>query len=142
MNTASIQALHEVHTATNDVLTGYGELAARAEPEIKPVILQLTEMHERHREEQAALLSTMRESRQDDSSVQGTVNKVVVVLRDWLSDLDRDILPAVRDGEESLLAKFDDAYEEARSDNADVLLTLLTSQRAAIRLAVATLPAS
>lgn len=37
MNAASTvtEALHSVHTATNDVLKGFREMRARAEPEIR-----------------------------------------------------------------------------------------------------------
>ncbi len=48
MSTGAIQALHDIHTATNDVLKGYREMAARTEPEIQTVIRRLTEMHQRH----------------------------------------------------------------------------------------------
>lgn len=81
-----------VHTATNDVLNGYREMSARAEPDIQAVIRRLTDVHELHAAEQAAELLRFRAAGKDDSSVQGTMNKVVVILRDWLSGLDRDTL--------------------------------------------------
>lgn len=59
-------------------------------------------MHERHAAEQEAELVRLRDAGKDDSPLQGTVNKLVVILRDWVADLDRDALPAVRKGEEAL----------------------------------------
>ena len=133
-------ALHDIHTATNDVLKGYREMSARAEPDVQAVVRRLTDMHERHAAEQAAELARLREAGTGDTSVQGTVNKVVVILRDWLSDIDRDVLPAVRDGEASLR----DAYVEALHD-ADVsghpsIATLLKTQMDAISSEIARLP--
>jgi Domain of unknown function (DUF2383) len=84
-------ALHDIHTATNDVLKGYREMYARAEPDVQTVIRRLTDMHERHAAEQGAELARLREAGKGDTAVQGTVNKVVVILRDWLSGIDRDV---------------------------------------------------
>lgn len=140
MSTRAIDALHDVHTATNDVLKGYREMAARAEPEIQAVIRRLTEMHDRHAAEQAAELARLRETGTDDTSLQGTVNKVVVILRDWVSDLDRDVLPAVRQGEESLRDEYDKALHEAPVSGHPSVAALLTTQLAAINGEIARLP--
>ena len=102
MSDQVINALHDVHTANNDVLAGYREMAARAEPEIKGVVDRLMDLHQRHASELAAELMRMRESTKDDTSLQGTLNKAVVMVRDWVTDLDRDVLPNVRTGEEAL----------------------------------------
>jgi hypothetical protein len=138
MSQRTIDALHDVHTATNDVLKGYREMSARAEPEIEPVIRRLTEMHQRHAAEHTAALSRVREAGQDDSSMQGTMNKVVIILRDWVSDLDRDALPAVRSGEESLRDEFDKALGDVSADA--TVHALLTTQRGEIDREIARLP--
>jgi uncharacterized protein (TIGR02284 family) len=135
-----MDTLHDIHTATNDVLKGFREMSTRAEPEIQPVIRQLTDMHEQHAAEQASALARLRAEVRDDSSLQGTVNKVVVIVRDWLSDLDRDVLPAVRQGEESLLDEYAKALEERHvSENASVA-ALLRNQMDSIRREIARLP--
>ena len=127
INMNPIEALHDVHTATNDVLTGYREMAARSEPEIQSVIHRLTEMHQHHAAAQEAELARMREAGTDDTSWQGTVNKVVVMMRDWVSDLDRDALPAVRQGEEALLGRYTKALEDSDvRGNAQVVALLQT----------------
>jgi Domain of unknown function (DUF2383) len=140
MSTRAIDALHDIHTATNDVLKGYREMSARAKPEIQAVIRRLTELHERHAAEQAAELVRLRDARKDDSSLQGTVNKVVVILRDWLSDLDRDVLPAVRDGEESLRDEYDKALRNGEVAEDAAIAALLKAQREAISAEMARLP--
>ncbi len=141
MNAQTIDALHDVHTATNDVLKGYREMSARAKPEIQRIIERLTSMHERHAAEQATELGRLRESVKDDSSVQGTVNKVVVMLRDWLSSLDRDVLPAVREGEESLRDEYQTALLDASVAAETRLNSLLTQQLADIDAEISRLPA-
>ncbi len=140
MSTEAIEALHDIHTATNDVLTGYREMSARAEPEIQTVIRRLTDLHERHAAEQEAELVRLRAAGTDDSSLQGTVNKVVVMVRDWVSDLDRDALPAVRDGEKSLRDKYDKALQDRQVSEHTAIGALLKTQMAAITSEIARLP--
>ena len=140
MSTRPIDALHDIHTATNDVLKGYREMSARAEPEIQPVILRLIAMHERHAAEQATELKRLRDAGKDDASLQGTVNKVVVILRDWLTDLDRDALPAVRQGEESLSKEYDTALQAELVPANSSVAQMLRTQRDAINVEIARLP--
>ena len=140
MTARSIEALHDIHTATNDVLKGYREMSARAEPEIQAVISQLTGMHTRHASEQQSELARFRDSGEDDESMQGTMNKVVVVVRDWISDLDRDALPAVRMGEESLLEKYNEAIEDPQLQDHPPVVALLKKQAEDISNEIARLP--
>jgi hypothetical protein len=140
MTISAIDRLHDVHTATNDVLKGYREMLARAKPDVQPVIRTLTDMHERHAAEQATVLQRLRDESKDDSSLQGTVNKVVVILRDWVSDIDRDVLPAVRDGEASLRAQYDKALDEEEVAADPSVAGLLRKQRAEISDEIERLP--
>lgn len=140
MSTRATDALHDIHTATNDVLKGYREMSARAEPDIQSVIRRLTDMHERHAAEQAAELAALRDAGKDDSSLQGTLNKVVVILRDWVSDLDQDALPAVRKGEESLRDEYDKALRDVQVSGHSSVAALLTTQRDSIDGEIARLP--
>jgi len=128
MNTLGIDALHDIHTVANDVLKGYGEMAARAQPEIQTVIQRLSDMHQRHASEQQAELVPLHDAGKDDTSLQGTVNKVVVILRDWLSELDGDVLPAVRQGEESLRDEYIKALEGLQSRDLPSVVALLRIQ--------------
>lgn len=140
MGTPAISALHDIHTATNDVLKGYREMSARAEPDIQDVIGRLTDMHERHAAEQAAELVRLRDAGKNDSSLQGTVNKVVVILRDWVSDLDGDVLPAVRQGEESLRKEYDKALGDVDVVVDAEVAALLRTQMGSIDSEIAGLP--
>jgi hypothetical protein len=140
MSHRASDALHDIHTATNDVLKGYREMSERAQPDVQMVIRRLTAMHERHAAEQGAELARLREAGGGDTSVQGTVNKVVVILRDWLSKIDRDVLPAVRDGEESLRDEYVKALQEAEVSGHPSVATLLKTQMDAISGEIARLP--
>jgi hypothetical protein len=140
MSNQATQALHDVHTATNDVLKGYREMAARAEPDIQAVIRRLIDMHQRHASEQDAELRRLRDAGKDDSSWQGTVNKAVVIVRDWVSDLDRDVLPAVRQGEESLRDEYVKALEDVQVREQPWAVALLKTQHDAIASEIALLP--
>jgi hypothetical protein len=142
MSTRAIDALHDIHTATNDVLKGYAEMSARAKPDILTVIRQLTDMHERHAAAQTAELARLHDAGKNDTSLQGTVNKVVVILRDWLSKLDRDVLPAVRQGEESLRDEYDKALRDGDVSGNPAVAALLTSQRDSINSEIDRLPQS
>jgi hypothetical protein len=140
MSTRAIEALQDIHVATNDVLKGYREMAARAEPEIQAVISRLLGVHERHAAEQSAELMRLRGESTEATSMQGTVNKVVVILRDWLSSLDRDTLPAVRDGEASLRDEYREALEDAEVSGHASVGTLLRAQMDSISSEMARLP--
>ena len=140
MSTGAIEALHDVHTATNDVLKGYREMEKRAQPDIQAVIRRLTDMHQRHAAEQESELVRLRDGRRDDSSLQGTLNKVVVILRDWLSHLDPEVLPAMRQGEESLLGEYDKALKDPEVQEQPSVLALHKKQRVAIGSEIARLP--
>ena len=140
MSNQVTQALHDVHTATNDVLKGYREMAARAEPDIQAIIQRLIDMHQRHASEQEAELGRLRDAGKDDSSWQGTVNKAVVIVRDWVSDLDRDVLPAVRQGEESLRDEYVKALEDVQVREQPWAIALLKTQHDAIASEIALLP--
>jgi hypothetical protein len=140
MSNQATQALHDVHTGTNDVLKGYREMAARAQPDIQSVIRRLTDMHQRHASEQEAELQRLRDAGKDDTSLQGTVNKAVVIMRDWVSDLDRDALPAVRQGEESLRDEYVKALDDVQVREHPSVVSLLKTQHAAIASEIARLP--
>lgn len=140
MTTSSIDELHDIHTATHDILKGYSELLARAEPAVQGLILRLTELHEKHAEEQAAELVRLQESVEGHKSAMGTVNKWVVILRHLFTDIDRDVLPAVRDGEKFLLSQYDDALNSIHESDRPYIGSLLKVQRDQIQVEISRLP--
>jgi hypothetical protein len=140
MNNRATEALHHVHTATNDVLKGYGAMLDRAEPEIQAVIRRLVTVHQRHASEQEAELQRFGDTSTGDTSFQGTMNKAVIVMRDWVSDLDRDALPAVRQGEESLRDEYSKALADLQVREHAPVAALLKSQHDDIVSEIVRLP--
>lgn len=140
MTTLAIDALHDIHTATHDILKGYREMLARAEPDVEGLILRLTEIHEKHAEVQAAELARLQESAEGDKSAMGTVNKWVAILRDLFTDIDRDVLPAVREGENFLLSQYNDALSSMRESDRPYIASMLKLQRDQIQAEMSRLP--
>lgn len=142
MSTSVTDALHDIHTATNDVLKGYREMASRAQPDIQPVVSRLIDLHQRHADEQAAALARLREEAVGDTSFQGTVNRAVVIMRDWFTDLDRDVLPAIRQGEEALRDEYTKALRDEPVAAHGPVGSLLKTQLQAVEHEIASLPRS
>lgn len=135
-------ALHQVRTGIEDVLSGYETLEERAEAEILPVVRKLNEMHLRHSAELQSRLDAIGDRAEDGGSIRGAVNKAVVTMRDWVSDLDADALPFIRDGEERLIGIYDDALEKSDGHGDLDSSRLLTTQRQQVREQKDRLPAS
>ena len=142
MTTTAIDALHDLRTATTDVPDGYLEMSARAKPDIKLVIRRLSETHEQHAAERAAALGSLREPKKDDSSLQGTSNKFVVILRDGLPQLDREVMPAVRGSEKSIGKEHDKALQNSWVSEIASVAVLLKKQRRSIGSEIERLPQS
>jgi hypothetical protein len=82
-------ALHQVHTASNDVLEGDKTMLERAETEILGSISDWTAMHTRYSMKLAALLSALGHGSADDRSYRGTLNSAVFIKRVWITGLDK-----------------------------------------------------
>lgn len=134
-------ALHQARTGITDVLEGYETLADRAEPQIRPVIDDLRTLHQRHATDLDRRLSGLGEATDAHASIQGTVNKVVVTLRDWVSTLDDDVLAFIRDGEERLADIYRDALTGWSAGDDTETARLLEDQRREIEEKARQLPA-
>ncbi len=139
MSRTALNALHQVHTATNDVLEGYETMLKRAEPEIVGVISDLTALHKRHATAQSRRLRELGQDDDDDSSLQGTINSVAVTMRDWVTGLDKGSLDAVQRGEKALQDIYDDAMTDWSSAEDQQTSTLLDEQFHEIGAKIATL---
>ena len=141
MATTPQGALHQVHTATNDVLEGYRTMLERAEPEIKGIISELTAMHARHASDLKARLSTLGHTGEDDTSFRGMMNKVAVTMRDWITGLDEGSLDAVERGERAILDIYDDAMQDWSTHDDPKTWSLLEKHYQDIDAAIAKLSA-
>ncbi|WP_237065250.1 DUF2383 domain-containing protein [Loktanella sp. M215] len=120
--------LHTIHAATNDVLAGYETMLDRADPDILPIIEDLSNLHRCHAMEQEDALQGLQDTGDGDATVRGTVNKAVVTLRDWVAGLDADALPAVREDEEALMDIYDKSLAEWTVDGHFDISEFLTRQ--------------
>ena len=68
------------------------------------------------------------------------MNKAVVTLRDWVGDLDRDSLKAVRRGEEALRDIYDDALTDWAAGEYPEVSEVLTRQYCEIGSHIENLP--
>lgn len=68
------------------------------------------------------------------------MNKVVVILRDWLTDVDRDVLPAVRACEKSLRDEYEKALTDELVSDAPFVAALLKTQAEEVSAEIARLP--
>jgi hypothetical protein len=134
-------ALHQVHTATNDVLTGYDTMMKRAEPEIMPILRDLTSMHRDHAAALKAHLAVLGESGEGDTSFRGTMNSLAVTMRDWVADLDEDSLNAVRRGEKALGDIYEDALQGWSTQDDPQTAALLVKHHRDIQAGIAKIPA-
>jgi len=123
-----LDALHQSHTATNDVLNGYDTMLDRAEPEIKPVLTDLAAMHRDHAAALKGRLHALGDDGEGDTSFRGTMNSLAVTMRDWVADLDEGSLDAVQRGEKALLDIYDDALAGWSSVDDPDTATLLDTQ--------------
>lgn len=128
MSKTVFEALHQVHTATNDVIEGYDTMLERAEPEIVATLADLTELHRRHASEQFRRLEELGQDPDEDTSLRGTMNSVVVTLRDWVTGLGEGSLDAVERGERALRDIYDDAMDNWPAAGDRETLVLLERQ--------------
>jgi len=141
MANTPLDALHQVHTATNDVLTGYETMMERAEPEIGPILADLTALHVEHAAALRERLRALGHTGEDDTSFRGTMNSVAVTMRDWITGLDEGSLDAVERGEKALQYIYDDAQKGWSSVDDLETATLLDAQYQEIGEKVAELAA-
>lgn len=128
MDDPTIDALHEVHIATNDVLTGYKTMLERAGPEIQPIIAELTPIHGKHAAALEARLSALGDGGKLDSALCRTTNTGAVTMRDWIAGLDEGSLDAVERGESALQGIYKDARDDFSAANDPETATLLDRQ--------------
>lgn len=119
---ASSTALSTLHDRTRDALKGYETKVEKAEPSFRATVQKFHSLHLRHAEKLAQLLRSQGQDVDEDGTLMGTVNKMVVTVRSFFDDIDADTLVQIRDGEDWVLQAFDDAIvAEGEGTTADTL---------------------
>ena len=134
-DTADDGPLAKVHTRVIDVIAGYEELVERAEPDLRPLATRMLELHRRHVPELGALLAARGHAPDAEGSFMSLVQENVIRVRSWVDDMDRDLIPRIRKGEEQLLELYDDAVEAAGGREGE--RATLDGQRSALEARIA-----
>ncbi len=125
--------IDNLRTTINDALVGYRKLSDKAESDLRPQVTLLIDMHQSHADALTSLKS-------DDAAPAGTslmadVHKTVIGARGLVDDLDSDLLPALKDGEEHIISKYDDAI--AAVAGREPVASTLRQQRAELKSVIA-----
>ena len=120
----------KVHTRVLDVIQGYEELVDRAEPDLKPLAQRMLALHRAHHHELHLILEERGHPPDDRGSFMSLVQENVIRVRSWFDDMDREIIPRIREGEEQLTELYDAAIEAGPAGDRD--RARLEAQRDAI----------
>ena len=120
--------LAKVHTRVIDVIAGYEELVERAEPDLRPLATSMLELHRSHHAGLDGLLRARGHAPDEEGSFMSLVQENVIRVRSWVDDMDTDLIPRIRKGEEQLSGLYDDAI--AAADGRAAEREALAAQRA------------
>ena len=107
--------LVDLHIRLVDTLSGYDKVIEKAEPEFLGVAEAFRSLHQSHCDRVAVLLAGLGEEGRDEGSMIGTVNRAAVEIRSWFDDIGHNVMDALVDGEEQVLAAFRTAIEASPS---------------------------
>lgn len=130
---------HEAHNCIQslfdtliDIGEGYDVLLERAEPAARASIKILATLHRTAIDKIDALAAEQGFELDHSGTLMSEVHKAAVKLRDLFSDIDRNALEAIVDGEENVIKRYDDAIRCLSPDNP--LHRELIAQRDALRI--------
>ncbi|SNX72419.1 uncharacterized protein DUF2383 [Cereibacter ovatus] len=106
---AAIAALETLHLRSLDVLAGFETMVDRAEPAFRATAERFRDLHRSQTDELAEMISRFGRQPEIDGSLMSTVNRAVISLRSLIDTIDRDVLGQIQDGEQHVIAAFDDA---------------------------------
>jgi uncharacterized protein (TIGR02284 family) len=126
--------LEALLTRTQDALTGFKKMVEKAEPSFRPTAEQFRDLHARHANELAGLVSRAGGSPESAGSLMGTINKAVVTAKAFFDDIDEDVMAQISRDEDTVIEAFHAALKVAPEPQIaamrDELLALLDDTRA------------
>ena len=122
-----LDALQTLQVRHVDAANGYETGIERAEDDFRPILTGLRDWHRRSAEAVARLLVAHGRTPDADGSWFSAVHKAVMTMRSLFDDLDEDIVPALVDGEQTILDQYDAVLARMPGRSAD--RDLLTGQR-------------
>ncbi len=125
------QKLEKLHTTLIDARNGYEEAAKDTnDPTVASFFLGMIDLHARGADEIGATLRNLGLKPDNSASILSTVHRAVVRVRAAVVGLDADQLQPFIDGEQQIVAEYDDAVVECR-DRGEVDV-VLERQKAAL----------
>ncbi|SHF98621.1 protein of unknown function [Loktanella atrilutea] len=132
--------LHTIHTATNNVLAGYATMLVRADPEILPIVKDLSNLHRCHATEQKEALRRLWDTEDGDRTLRATATTAVAKFQDWGAGVDVDALAALHNSEKALLDIYRNTLTQWSVDGHGEIAECLRRQYHEIREQLAKLP--
>ncbi|MGB3553590.1 MAG: DUF2383 domain-containing protein [Jannaschia sp.] len=117
------EALQTLLSRIEESLAGYDEMAARAEADIRPLVLRWKEAHEAHRPDIANLITALGETPDGGGAVRGTVQETVIKMRDAVTGIDEGTLDSLLRGEGVIRHRYEDALAAEPSPEDRAVLT-------------------
>jgi len=117
-----LDRLAEVHTRVLDTLQGFEKLIDKADPDFAPVAKAFHDMHTRHERDLAEYLSKAGRDPGNDGSFFGSVNRAVIEMRSWFTDIDQNVMDQVKEGEKHVLEAYQAARDSAQTVEANSML--------------------
>jgi uncharacterized protein (TIGR02284 family) len=125
-----IDHMKSLHTTVVDARNGYEEALEDAEGKgLTALFREMIVLHQGHADELAADLAAHGQQVDDEGSFLSTIHRTVIKVRSLFGGLDESILPGLIDGEERIVAY----YDEALTDCPISETAMLERQRAALQ---------
>ena len=102
-------AVAAARTRTLDAGQGFKKMAEHAEPSFAPIVEAFLDLHIRHAEELTRILTDAGLPPEDNGSMMGTINRLVVATRALVDDIDGGVLKQIHSGEENVISAYQDA---------------------------------
>ena len=112
LNHAAHNNVQSLFDTLIDVCEGYEELINRADPSIKGLIKDVADQHAKDIAEIETVAKTSGMELDRSGTLMSEVHKAAVKMRDLFTDIDKDVLTAVGEGEKNVLSTYDSAIKE------------------------------
>lgn len=111
----TLDRLANAHTRTIDALAGFEKMVEEAEPEFRAVAEDFRELHARHADTFAAILTAGGRAPDEDGSFMSSINVLVVSARAFFDRIDADVMKQIRNGEAHVLEAYRAAEQGSSS---------------------------
>ncbi|MBB4197269.1 hypothetical protein CCR94_14650 [Rhodoblastus sphagnicola] len=130
--------LTSLHTSLIDARSGYEEGLKDAHGKgLAPLFSELIALHEQGVGAIALQLQRLGAPVDEDGSLMGTFDRVVMKVTSLFTELDEKIIPSLVDGEQRVLVHYDEAIKASSPDRPEY--SILIAQRDALRNTIAQL---